>query len=297
MQMAQPKGRVAYEPSSLAGRLAARDARRGFPQRRRRRKRGERGRIRAETLRRPLQPGAAVLSAARRALEQAHIASALVFELSKVEHRAHPRGDRRPPAPHRRRPRRARRRRSRRSTALPPRRRRRGAGAGHAAVARAADHRQDEGHAGGPRGRHPGRRRLRRRRDRGAAQGRDRCRRHASRSSRRRSAARSSPTARRCRPTDSSPARRRCCSMRSRSCSRTTARQALAKEARRDRLRARCLRPPQGDRRRRRRPGRCCRGRRRRRTPAWSMRHDSRRFIEAAKTRQWAREPGVRTLA
>ena len=47
---------------------------------------GERGRIRAETLRRPLQPGAAVLSSARPTPEQAHIASALVFELSKVEH-------------------------------------------------------------------------------------------------------------------------------------------------------------------------------------------------------------------
>jgi catalase len=84
MQMQRPRGRVAYEPSSLAEDSAREVARGGF------RsaaivENGERGRIRAETF-------ADHYSQARQfyrsqtAYEQAHIASALVFELSKVEH-------------------------------------------------------------------------------------------------------------------------------------------------------------------------------------------------------------------
>ena len=84
MQMEQPKGRVAYEPSSLRAGLAARQSASAASARCAAEESGERGRIRAETLRRPLQPGAAVLPQPDRA-EQAHIASALVFELSKVE--------------------------------------------------------------------------------------------------------------------------------------------------------------------------------------------------------------------
>ncbi len=83
MQMSQPTGRVAYEPNSLSDkspretikgfRSAAVDAT------------GEKGRIRAESF-------ADHYSQARQfylsqtTYEQAHIASALVFELSKVEH-------------------------------------------------------------------------------------------------------------------------------------------------------------------------------------------------------------------
>ena len=83
MQMAQPKGRVAYEPNSLSN-DSARESQAGFrsaavsqP--------GDKGRIRAESF-------ADHYSQARqffRSLsehEQAHLASALVFELSKVEH-------------------------------------------------------------------------------------------------------------------------------------------------------------------------------------------------------------------
>jgi catalase len=84
MQMTQPKGRVAYEPNTLAPDSPREDARSGF------RsvaiaENGERGRIRAETF-------ADHYSQARQFYrsqtdpEQAHIASALVFELSKVEH-------------------------------------------------------------------------------------------------------------------------------------------------------------------------------------------------------------------
>ena len=83
MQMGAQKGRVAYEPSSLAPNSAREDPKRGFrsfatteP--------GAKGRIRAESF-------ADHYSQARQffrsqsATEQAHIASSLVFELSKVE--------------------------------------------------------------------------------------------------------------------------------------------------------------------------------------------------------------------
>jgi catalase len=82
MQMHQPVGRVAYEPSSLAAHSARETPTgfRSFPAA----ENGERGRIRAESF-------ADHYSQARQFYlsqtthEQAHIASALVFELSKVE--------------------------------------------------------------------------------------------------------------------------------------------------------------------------------------------------------------------
>jgi catalase len=83
MQMATPKGRVAYGPSRLSPDSANENAKRGFrsfaaPEA------GQKGRIRAESF-------ADHYSQARQffrsqsAPEQAHIASSLVFELSKVE--------------------------------------------------------------------------------------------------------------------------------------------------------------------------------------------------------------------
>ena len=85
MQMAQPKGRVAYEPSSLMPE-SPRESRRGFrsfaaPES------GDKGRVRPESF-------ADHYSQARQFFrsqskpEQAHIASSLVFELSKVETKA-----------------------------------------------------------------------------------------------------------------------------------------------------------------------------------------------------------------
>ena len=83
MQMAQPAGRVAYEPNSLSDN-SPRETPKGF-QSAAITETGEKGRIRAESF-------ADHYSQARQfylsqtAYEQAHIASALVFELSKVEH-------------------------------------------------------------------------------------------------------------------------------------------------------------------------------------------------------------------
>jgi len=83
MQMAQPTGRVAYEPNSLSD-TSARETPKGFHSAAIT-ETGEKGRIRAESF-------ADHYSQARQfylsqtAYEQAHIASALVFELSKVEH-------------------------------------------------------------------------------------------------------------------------------------------------------------------------------------------------------------------
>ena len=83
MQMAQPKGRVAYEPSSLLETAPRENPTAGFRSFAATES-GARGRIRAETF-------ADHYSQARQffrsqsVLEQAHIASALVFELSKVE--------------------------------------------------------------------------------------------------------------------------------------------------------------------------------------------------------------------
>ena len=81
MQMQRPKGRVAYEPSSLAV-DSARESASGF--------RsfaavdtGERGRVRAETFADHYSQ-ARMFYRSQSPTEQAHIASALVFELSKV---------------------------------------------------------------------------------------------------------------------------------------------------------------------------------------------------------------------
>jgi catalase len=84
MQMARPQGRVAYEPSSLAPDSPRESPDVGF-RTASLTESGEKGRIRAESF-------ADHYSQARQfyrsqtAHEQAHIASALVFELSKVEH-------------------------------------------------------------------------------------------------------------------------------------------------------------------------------------------------------------------
>jgi catalase len=84
MQMMQPKGRVAYEPSSLAGDSERETPTNGFRSARAQ-ENGEKGRIRPESF-------ADHYSQARQfyrsqtKYEQAHIASALVFELSKVDH-------------------------------------------------------------------------------------------------------------------------------------------------------------------------------------------------------------------
>ena len=84
MQMAQPAGRVAYEPNSLSENSPRETPANGFRSAAVT-ETGEKGRIRAESF-------ADHYSQARQfylsqtAYEQAHIASALVFELSKVEH-------------------------------------------------------------------------------------------------------------------------------------------------------------------------------------------------------------------
>ena len=84
MQMARPTGRVAYEPNSLSGNSPRETPTNGFHSVTIT-ETGEKGRIRAERF-------ADHYSQARQfylsqtAYEQAHITSALVFELSKVEH-------------------------------------------------------------------------------------------------------------------------------------------------------------------------------------------------------------------
>ncbi|HZK55757.1 MAG TPA: catalase [Desulfosporosinus sp.] len=84
MQMAQQAGRVAYEPNSLSGNSPRETPANGFRSAAVT-ETGEKGRIRAESF-------ADHYSQARQfylsqsMYEQAHIASALVFELSKVEH-------------------------------------------------------------------------------------------------------------------------------------------------------------------------------------------------------------------
>ena len=84
MQMEQPKGRVAYEPNSLSENSPRETHTSGFHSAAVN-ETGEKGRIRAESF-------ADHYSQARQfylsqtTYEQAHIASALVFELSKVEH-------------------------------------------------------------------------------------------------------------------------------------------------------------------------------------------------------------------
>ncbi|MFO7646443.1 MAG: catalase-related domain-containing protein, partial [Desulfosarcina sp.] len=84
MQMEQPKGRVAYEPNSLSEKSPRETPAQGFHSAAVT-ETGVKGRIRAESF-------ADHYSQARQfylsqtAYEQAHLASALVFELSKVEH-------------------------------------------------------------------------------------------------------------------------------------------------------------------------------------------------------------------
>jgi catalase len=84
MQMEQPAGRVSYEPNSLASNAPRETPAKGFHSAGVT-ETGKKGRIRAESF-------ADHYSQARQfylsqsAYEQAHIASALVFELSKVEH-------------------------------------------------------------------------------------------------------------------------------------------------------------------------------------------------------------------
>ena len=84
MQMQRPKGRVAYEPNSLAHGLAARDAAQGLSQRARPTENGDKGRMRAESFADHYSQ-ARLFYRSQSEPEQAHIASALVFELSKVE--------------------------------------------------------------------------------------------------------------------------------------------------------------------------------------------------------------------
>ena len=150
MQMQVPRGRVNYEPSSLQAGLAARRPRAASAASPSPPTTDAKGRIRAESLRRPLQPGAAVLSAARPRSSRRtsprrwcsncprwkppHVREAMVGHLRHIDADLAQRVadglgmDALPPAP---------------PAAVRPHR--------HDALARAADHRQDEGHAGGPR--------------------------------------------------------------------------------------------------------------------------------------------------
>jgi catalase len=78
MQMAQPIGRVAYEPNSLSENSPRETPAKGFHSAAVT-EAGEKGRVRVESQARQFY-------LSQTAYEQAHIASALVFELSKVEH-------------------------------------------------------------------------------------------------------------------------------------------------------------------------------------------------------------------
>ena len=83
MQHHVPKGRVAYEPSSLQADSPREDERRGFrsfPAE----EQGRRGRVRAESFADHYSQ-ARLFFKSQTPFEQAHMASALVFELSKVE--------------------------------------------------------------------------------------------------------------------------------------------------------------------------------------------------------------------
>ncbi len=83
MQTEMPKGRVAYEPSSLAA-DSPRETPRGFRSAAARDD-GEKGRVRAQSFADHYSQ-ARMFYRSQTSHEQAHIASALVFELSKVEH-------------------------------------------------------------------------------------------------------------------------------------------------------------------------------------------------------------------
>jgi catalase len=84
MQMAQPMGRVAYEPSSLSANSPREAPAEGFHSAAVT-ETGEKGRIRAESFADHYSQ-ARQFYRSQNTYEQAHIASALVFELSKVEH-------------------------------------------------------------------------------------------------------------------------------------------------------------------------------------------------------------------
>lgn len=84
MQMTQPKGRVAYEPNSLDANAPREQERNGFRSAAVE-ETGTKGRIRAESFADHYSQ-ARQFYASQTDHEQAHIASALVFELSKVEH-------------------------------------------------------------------------------------------------------------------------------------------------------------------------------------------------------------------
>jgi catalase len=81
MSMQQPSGRVAYEPSSLAA-DSARETASGFRSAAASES-GERGRVRAEAFADHYSQ-ASLFYRSQSVVEQAHIATALVFELSKV---------------------------------------------------------------------------------------------------------------------------------------------------------------------------------------------------------------------
>ena len=84
MQMTQPAGRVAYEPNSLSTTSPRETPARGFHSAAVT-ETGRKGRIRAESFADHYSQ-ARLFYISQTAYEQAHIASALVFELSKVEH-------------------------------------------------------------------------------------------------------------------------------------------------------------------------------------------------------------------
>jgi catalase len=84
MQMAQPIGRVAYEPNSLSDESPRETPTSGFHSAAIT-ETGKKGRIRAESFADHYSQ-ARLFYNSQTAYEQAHIASALVFELSKVEH-------------------------------------------------------------------------------------------------------------------------------------------------------------------------------------------------------------------
>lgn len=84
MQMTQPKGRVAYEPNSLDANAPREQERNGFRSAAVE-ETGTKGRIREESFADHYSQ-ARQFYASQTDHEQAHIASALVFELSKVEH-------------------------------------------------------------------------------------------------------------------------------------------------------------------------------------------------------------------
>lgn len=84
MQMTQPAGRVAYEPNSLSDKSPRETPTNGFHSAAVM-ETGEKGRIRAESFADHYSQ-ARLFYISQTMYEQAHIASALVFELSKVEH-------------------------------------------------------------------------------------------------------------------------------------------------------------------------------------------------------------------